>query len=171
MHFEIPLSTDSRSVGLIPAPDPVNPPEDPIASILKALGAKLGELGCPKCCSGEDLTFIKESEGFGGGTIIGNGFKLERLTRLPGDLILAEGGNGGVINIGEIAPGGTVDAQAFVRPASAALVAGRKEVMNNFEALESLLSSPQFREKLSSFDAIGFAEFPLVLRTNDPLIT
>jgi hypothetical protein len=148
-----------------------------MASILKALGAKLEELGCPQCCSGEDLTFLKESTDFGGsGTIIGNGFKLERLTRLTDDLVLAEGVNGSGINIEKLRPGETIDddnAQDFMQTASVALLVGRKEVMNDREALQSMLQSlsPQFGERLGSYDAIGFGEFPLVLRTNDPLIT
>lgn len=171
MNFAISLSTNSRFVGLIPVPDPILPPEDPMASILKALGAKLDELGCPRCCSGFPLTFIKESGDFGGGdTIIGNEFKLKRVTRLNNDFVLAEGANGGVINIGEISPGETIDVEELAPEAARiALLVGRKEVMKNFEALASTL--PQLKEKLGSFDAIGFAEFPLVARTNDPLIT
>jgi hypothetical protein len=180
MDFEISLSTDSLVVNRLPDLAP-----DPVESILEALRSKVTELGCPNCCSGFPLTFVKESANFGGGgTIIGNGYKLEQLTRITADLVLAEGGNGSGINIGELPIGQPSGAKEFMRPASAALLVGSKEAMKNIEALESMLRHPapdnpqldeqlssQLKEKLRSANAIGFGEFPLVLRTNDPLIT
>ncbi len=175
MDFELTLSTNPRFSSRFSASAP-----DPVVSILEALKRTVSDLGCPECCSGFPLIFVKESADFGGsGTIIGNGFKLERLTRLDDDLVLAEGVNGGVINVGRIRPGHTVFAEELVRPARVALMVGRKEVMDKFFAAEpgakspaeNLAENPQLKEMLASFDAIGFAQFPLVARTNDPLIS
>ncbi len=175
MDFELSLSTNPRFSSRLPDSAP-----DPVASILEALKERVTELGCPECCSGFPLTFVKESADLeGGGTIIGNGFKLKKVMGITDDFVLAEGGNGVAINIGKLSPGETIDIESFARPndepVHAALLVGREGVMSRLETLEpslrKLAESPQFREKLGSFDAIGFAEFPLVLRTNDPLIT
>lgn len=179
MTFELSLPTDPRFIDMLP-PELGPGTED----FLGRLRGKLGELGCLECCSGFPLTFIKESADFGGsGTIVGNGLTLEGLTRfefekeLPtgeiirDDMVLAEGANGVIINIGRLSPGQTIDPDDVRQSVRAALLVGSKEAMNDFETLESRLRDPQLRERLGAFDAIGFAEFPLVARTNDPLIT
>lgn len=172
MSFEISFTTNPRFIVGMPVPDPE---PDPLDRIRELLGDVTDELGCPKCCSGFPTMFVKESAEFGSGTIIGNGYKLERLTKINDHLSLAEGANGGVINIGRLAAGETVPAEAVEARTSAALVVGSKEVMHDMEALQTQLAklaeSPRWRENSRSFAAIGFAEFPLVLRTNDPLIT
>lgn len=171
MSFEISFTTDPRFIIEMPVPDPE---PDPLDRIRQLLGGVAGGLGCPECCSGFPTVFVKESAEFGGGTIIGNRYKLERLTKINDNLILAEGTGGVVINIGDL-PDGTFPAEAFETKATAALLVGSKEVMHNMEALQAqlgrLAESPRWQENSRSFAAIGFAEFPLVLRTNDPLIT
>jgi hypothetical protein len=176
MSFAISLSTNPSFVSQFPVSVPGSVAPDPVESILEALRTKLSELGCPECCSGFPLTFIKESADHGGGTIIGNGYKLEQLTPLSHELMLAEGGNGVIINIGELSPDQPIPLTA--KPARVALVVGSKELMNKGnqgfrlpEALGADAVRGRLGEVINSFDAIGFVEFPLVLRTNDPLIT
>jgi len=175
MGFEFSLSTNPRFSSRFSDSAP-----DAVESILEALKKNATELGHPQCYSACDMTFIKESADFGDSAIIGNGFKLERVTRLDDNFVLAEGGNGVVINIGNISPGETIDVETHLRRgARAALLVSSKEVMSNFFAAEPGEKSPatklaenqQLKEMLASFDAIGFAEFPLVARTNDPLIS
>jgi len=148
---------------------PFNAQPDPLANIRRFLADVLPALSGVQSLSGVDCWFYNASQDAGSGTIIGNGFQPQRLTRLDRDWWLAEGISGGVINIGDLAPGEsvTLEPSAF----RIAKLLGPQEAMFHRERLEqaltALVESPRWAEVGTSFEAIGFG----VWRTNDPLIS
>lgn len=169
LDFSISLRSIIPVVDIRPTVPIDDPQPDPLASVRKFLTDMLPALGRVQFLKGVDCWFYNASQDSGGGTIIGDGFQPQQITRLDDDWWLVEGISGGAINIGDLAPGES----AILEPSAfrMAKLLGPQEAMFNRErielALDLLAESPRWMEVGRSFDAIGFG----IWRTNDPLIS